>query len=505
MLIMETIAKIRRLYHAEHQGVKTIARTLKLSKNTVRKIIRSDETIVCYERKEPGHRVLGPYIESLTEKLTQDRQEPKRRHRTAKKLFLELQEQGYPGSYDAVHAFVRDWRQHHHVALPRAFIPLSFEPGEAFQFDWSTEEVEVGGVLTRLKVAHIRLCYSRYFLLVAYPNEQLEMVLDAHNQAFPFLGGYCRKGIYDNMKTAVLTIGVGKERDYHPRFKRMCCHHLFEPIACTPAAGWEKGQVENQVSTGRRNFFSPLIKVKDWDALNALLKQRCEAWAQVTPHPIYKEKTVAQVHQEELTYLVAYRGDFDAYKEEPVVVSPYSCIQFATNQYSVDCQYVGQAVTVRVYPKVIEVVSGHQRIGYHPRCFDRYQRFYNPWHYVPLLERKPGGLRNGEPFKQLTLPPALDKMRTQLQQYADGDKQFIRILLLVTSEGLEAVERACATALSQGLGNDTGVLRCLQPPIESPPADCTGLPLRQLPTEDFQSYTACLAQADLLEEVCHAK
>jgi transposase len=505
MLIMETIAKIRRLYYVECKGFKTIARQLKLSKNTVKKIIRSESTASCYERKAASYRVLTPYVESLQEKLTQDREEPKRRRRTAKKLFLELQEQGYSGSYDAVHAFVLAWRQQNHLVVPPAFIPLSFGPGEAFQFDWSEEEVELAGVLTRIKVAHIRLCYSRYFLLVAYPNEQLEMVLDAHNQAFPFLGGYCQKGIYDNMKTAVLTVGVGKERTYHPRFKQMCSHHLFEPLACTPAAGWEKGQVENQVSTSRRNFFSPLIKVKDLESLNTQLKQACDAWAQVTPHPVYKEKTVAEVHQEELPYLGAYRGDFEAYKLEPAVVSPYSCIQFATNQYSVDCQYVGKAVQVRVYAKEIVVMSSQQTIGRHPRCFDRYQRIYNPWHYVALLERKPGGLRNGEPFKQLTLPPALDKIRAHLQQYADGDKRFIRILLLVTSEGLETVEQACAAALSQGLAHDTGVLRCLHPPLESPPSEAIGVSLHHAPTEDFQVYAACLSQADLVQEVCYAK
>ena len=79
----------------------------------------------------------------------------------------------------------------------------------------------------------------------AYFRETKEMVFDAHDRAFAFYGGGCRRGIYDNMKTAVETIFVGRAREYNRRFVQLCADHLVEPVACTPAAGWEKGQVEN--------------------------------------------------------------------------------------------------------------------------------------------------------------------------------------------------------------------------------------------------------------------
>ena len=260
MLIMETIRKIRRLHYVQGKGYKTIARELGLSKNTVKRVLRQDITKAQYKHTSRGYRVLGSYVDRLRERLGEDIQGPKRRRRTAKKLYLELQAEGYEGSYDAVHEFVTQWRRQQNRNLSRAFVPLEFEVGEAFQFDWSEEEIELAGVITRIKVAHIRLCYSRYFLMIAYPNEQLEMLLDAHEQAFLFFGGSCRKGIYDNMKTAIKTVLWGKEREFNERFLQMCSHHLFEPVACTPAAGWEKGQVENQVNTGRCNFFTPLLK-----------------------------------------------------------------------------------------------------------------------------------------------------------------------------------------------------------------------------------------------------
>ncbi len=125
-------------------------------------------------------------------------------------------------------------------------------------------------------MAHIRLSYSRHFLTIAFPNERLEMVMEAHNQAFEFFGGVCKRGIYDNMKTAVQKILVGKDRVFNKGLIELASHYLFEPTACTPAAGWEKGQVENQVETVRSNFFTPLVKVDSLDALNAQLRNRTE-------------------------------------------------------------------------------------------------------------------------------------------------------------------------------------------------------------------------------------
>ena len=505
MLIVESIAKIRRMYHVDEKGFKTIARELNLSKNTVKKIIRSDVTALKYERRQQGYRVLDNYLEQIIEKLKYDLTEPKRRRRTAQKIYLELQEQDYKGSYDAVHEFIRQWHREQKQGTAKAFIPLEFSAGEAFQFDWSTEEIELSGCLTRIKVAHIRLCYSRYFLMIAYHNEQLEMVMDAHNKAFKFFSGVCRKGIYDNMKTAVKTVLLGKEREFNHRFMQLCSHHLFEPIACTPASGWEKGQVENQVDTGRCNFFTPLVKIDNLDILNANLEKKCIEWACNHKHPEQKTKTVFEMYEEERPYLTAFHKDFDSYKVINDVVSPYCFVRYETNCYSAECPYVGQAVHIRIYAKYIVILYKDKIIGRHMRSFERYQRIYDPWHYIPLLERKPGAMRNGAPFKHLKLPSSIEQIRNNLSQYSDGNKQFIRVLLFIIRYGLELVENACKISLSQGVCSDTYILNLLQHKPEL--IDKTPL-LRQLnepPTTDFSQYNALyLSQKNLLQEVHYA-
>jgi hypothetical protein len=115
----------------------------------------------------------------------------------------------------------------------------------------------------------------------AYPRETQEMVFDAHDRAFAFFKGACVRGIYDNMKTAVESIFLGKDRAYNRRFLQMCGHYLVEPTACTPASGWEKGQVENQVGLVRERFFTPRLRVKSLEELNSWLLDKCVAYAKV--------------------------------------------------------------------------------------------------------------------------------------------------------------------------------------------------------------------------------
>ena len=176
---------------------------------------------------------------------------PQRERLTLIRIYEELCALGYEGSYDAVRRHAKSRQRARGAAMAEAYVPLFFPPGDAYQFDWSHEIVLINGVTVTVKVAHIRLCHSRMMFVRAYPRETQEMVFDAHDRAFAFFGGACTRGIYDNMKTAVTTILVGKERLYNRRFLQMCSHYLVDPDACTPASGWEKGQVEKNVQDSR--------------------------------------------------------------------------------------------------------------------------------------------------------------------------------------------------------------------------------------------------------------
>ena len=469
MLTVETLGKIRRDHFVHGKSIKAIARARGVSRNTVRKALRSDDTAFHYERKSVNRPKLGPFLPRLDSLLAENATKSKRERLPLTRLFEQLRSEGYAGSYDAVRRYARQWSQRERSAAADAFVPLSFSPGEAYQFDWSHEIVVLDGVTTTVKVAHLRLCHSRMPFVRAYPRETQEMVFDVHDKAFAFFGGACARGIYDNMKTAVDTIFVGKDRAYNRRFQQMCGHYLVDPVACTPASGWEKGQVENQVGVMRRRFFVPRPKFKSYTELNAWLEDRCLAWAKAHPHPEMRDKTIWEVFETERSSLVPYAGPFDGFHAVPAAVSKTCLIRFDKNRYSVDARAVGRPVEVRAYAERIECWQDGQIVGQHLRAFGRDITVYDPLHYIPVLVRKPGALRNGAPFKEWELPPALRRVQRKLERQPNGDRQMVDILTAVLTDGLEAVEAACAEALANSVHSAGVVLNILARHREPPP------------------------------------
>ena len=190
------------------------------------------------------------------------------------RIFETLRGLGYEGGYDAVRRYARVWQRDRAATSVGAFIPLSFAPGEAYQFDWSHEVVLINGTTVTVKVAHVRLCHSRMLFVRAYPRETQEMVFDAHDRAFA-LFQRCLHARH---------LRQHEDRGGHDlRRPRACLQPALpadvqplsvDPVACNPASGWEKGQVENQVGLVRERFFTPRLRVKSYDELNAVARQR---------------------------------------------------------------------------------------------------------------------------------------------------------------------------------------------------------------------------------------
>jgi transposase len=492
MLVVETIARIRREHFIKGKTIKEIARDLKISRNTVRRVLRSGETAFAYEREVQPRPKLGRWSNELDVLLADNAAKPAREQLTLIRLFEELRGRGYDGGYDAVRRYARRWAKERGQVTAAVYVPLSFAPGEAYQFDWSHEIVLLDGVTVTVKVAHVRLCHSRMLFVRAYPRETQEMVFDAHDRAFALFKGTCRRGIYDNMKTAVETVFVGKDRLYNRRFLQMCSHYLVEPVACTPASGWEKGQVENQVGLVRERFFTPRLRFKTYDELNAWLTDKCIAYAKAHRHPELLEQTIWDVFEAERPKLVPYAGRFDGFHAVPASVSKTCLVRFDNNKYSVAASAVGRPVEVHAYADHIVIRQDGQIVAEHARSFSRGNTIYNPWHYVPVLARKPGALRNGAPFKDWVLPAAIERIRRKLAGADDGNRQMVNILTAVLTDGLPAVEAACAEAITHGVHSSDVVLNVLArqrntgPPVTilTPAA----LALRHPPVADCARY-----------------
>jgi transposase len=197
---MELLSVIRRWHHRDGFSIREISRRTGLSRNTVRKYLRADNVEARFAIPDRPSK-LDPYADKLLQMLRQEAGRSRKQKRTVKQLHVDLVACGYAGSYNRVAAFTREWKAARHREQQTcgrgAFVPLAFQPGEAFQFDWSEDWAILGGERTKLQVAHVKLSYSRAFTVRAYLLQTHEMLFDAHNHAFRVLGGVPRRGISD--------------------------------------------------------------------------------------------------------------------------------------------------------------------------------------------------------------------------------------------------------------------------------------------------------------------
>ena len=467
MIDVALLSVIRRWHFREGMPIREITRRTGLSRNTVRKYLASGVVEPQYpQRKTPSK--LDDYEATLTNWLYRESRRHRKQRKTVKQLYQDLVSIGFTGSYDRVAAFARIWRQHQkeaqRTASKNTFIPLQFAPGEAFQFDWSEDYVVINGVNTKLQVAHLKLSYSRAFILRAYLTQTHEMLFDAHYHGFRVLGGIPERGIYDNMKTAVDKVGRGKERLINKRFQAMVSHYLFDAEFCNPAAGWEKGQVEKSVRDARHRVWQQAPRFRSLDELNAWLAQRCKVLWQETAHPDEKPRTVYACWQEEQPALMTIPPPFDGFVEHTKRVSSTCLITFEHNRYSVPASFANRAVSLRVYPNKLVIVAEAHIVATHERVFSRDKSLpgktiYDWRHYLSVVQRKPGALRNGAPFNQL--PTSFKRLQARLLKRKGGDREMADILALVLLHDERQVEQAIAEALKAGEPSKQHVLNCL--------------------------------------------
>jgi len=497
---MELLSVIRRWHHRDRLPIREIERRTGLSRNTIRKYLRSDAVEVRFKVPERPSR-LDPFADKLSEWLRVEAGKGRKGRRTVRRIHADLVALGYGGSYARVAAFVRRWRAGRETAQRTTgrgvFVPLAFQPGEAFQFDWSEDWATVGGKRLKLQAAHTKLAHSRAFVIRAYKLQTHEMLFDALAEAFRVLGGVPRRGIFDNMKTAVDRVGTGKIRQVNVRFQAMANHYLFEATFCNPASGWEKGQVEKNVQDARRQIWQGMPSFEDLPSLNTWLEARCiERWSELQ-HGVLPG-SVAEVQALEQTSLMPVGRAFDGFVEHAKRVSPTCLVHFESNRYSVPASFANRPVSLRVYPDRLVVAAEGQVLCEHARIVERShdvpgRTIYDWRHYLAVIQRKPGALRNGAPFAEM--PEAFRKLQAQLLRRPGGDREMVDILALVLQHDEEAVLCAVELALEDGVATKTHVLNVLHRLTDSTSTAAVidapqALVLNQEPRADIERYDA---------------
>ena len=407
MLVVETIAKIRRAYFVQGKSIKAICRELQVSRKVVRKVLRSGATAFEYEREVQPLPKIGPWQGELDGCWRRMTRKPARERLTLIRVFEELRGLGYEGGYDAVRRYApRLAARSAARRRRRPIVPLSFAPGEAYQFDWSHEVVLINGATVTVKVAHVRLCHSRMLFVRAYPRETQEMVFDAHDRAFAFFKGACTRGIYDNMKTAVETIFVGKERRLQPPL----------PADVRPLSG-RAGRLHAGVGLGEGAGREPGRPGARALLHAAAAGQELRRAERLAARPVRRLRQGASPSRARATRRSGRCSRRSARASCPMPaastastpcrpsVSKTCLVRFDNNRYSVAASAVGRPVEIQRLCRSDRDPPG--RAGSSASIaarFGRDQTIYDPWHYVPVLARKPGALRNGAPFKDWVLP-----------------------------------------------------------------------------------------------------
>ena len=403
MLTVETIGRIRRAFFVDEKPIRQIVRELRVSRKTVRKAVREAGTEFRYERQVQPQPRLGPFVARLDAMLEANAKRPRRERLTARRLFEQLRAEGYAGAYDSVQRHVREWRRARGRGS-EVFIPLWFAPGEAYQFDWSHEVVVLGGVTTTVKIAHIRLLPQPN---VPDPGVSARNPGDGVRGARPGVPPVRWRLSAWDLRQHADGGGRGVPRQGAPLQPTLLAALLALPgRADRLHAGGRMGE-----GAGREPGRQPARAVLHAAAaVRGAMPSSMLGWPTAvsptlgrTGHPEQKGRTIFEVFEAERSSLINYPGPFDGFHEVQVTVSKSSLVHFDHNRYSVAVKAAHRTAQLRAYADRIVVWHEDEIVAEHPRRFGRGQTVYDPWHYLPVLARKPGALRNGPALSRLGL------------------------------------------------------------------------------------------------------
>lgn len=440
MLTVDDYERIRRLVLVEGLSQRDAARQLGHSRKTVRKALRHSSP-PGYRRTEPIRRpAIDPVRHIIDTWLEEDRQRPPKQRHTGQRVFERLRDEyGFRGSASAVRRYVA----HKRATSGEVFFPLAFDPGEEAQVDWGEARCVIDGAERKVFLFCMRLCHSTASYVRAYERGNQESSLDGHVRGFEFFGGVARRCAYDNLKSAVISVGKGRKRRLTNKFRQLRSHYLFQTRFCNVARAHEKGHVENLVRRSQKRFMTPLPEVASLNELNAHLLRECERDLdeRARPHSLSRRELLATERERMLPLPAA---PFAACRQESTFATKQALVRFDTNDYSVPVRWAYHQVVVNGFVDRVEITVAHERVAVHTRSYGAGEFILEPEHYIPLLETKPGGIHNARPFKGQPWGDDFARIRTELEyRYGgEGTREFVKLLLLFTEFPVEDVKRA---------------------------------------------------------------
>lgn len=462
---MEQWAEVRHEVLVLGASKRSVCRKYNLHWDTLSKILS--------HAQPPGYRLaavrkkpkLADFLPILEEILRQDTKAPPKQRHTAKRIFERLKaEHRYGGGYTVIKDAVRAWRKQR----SELFVPLIHPPGQA-QVDFGHAEIDWQGKAWKAALFVMTLPYSDAMFICAFPRECTEAFQEGHRRAFEFFWGVPRRISYDNTKVAVSKHTGPRERELTTGFLRLKSHYLFASHFCLIRRANEKGHVENLIGYTRRNFLVPVPKTDSFATLNARLEEHCRM--ELTRKLRGKEQPKHELLEEERTqFLPLPKEEFDAAWTEPAAANSLSLVRFDRNDYSVPTAWAHRALTVSADIEQVRLMCGTERIATHIRCWEKEKTFFEPTHYLALLERKPGALDVARPLQNWMLPECLHTLRRRLEAEFEsgGTRRYIQVLRLLETCSLNELSAAVERALELGTHHIDAVRLILEQRREEP-------------------------------------
>jgi transposase len=450
---------------------------------------------------------LGAYRALIDGWLEADRDAPRKQRHTARRVWQRLViEHGAEVSERPVSRYVRE-RRRELGEIGEAFVPQAHEPGVGGEVDWGEAWVLLAGQRTKVHLFHLRLCHSGAAFAAAFLNETQQAFLEAHAEAFAFLGGVPALVRYDNLGSAVKQVLKGRRRVETDRFVALRSHYLFESqftLAGLKGAH-EKGGVEGEVGRFRRRYLVPVPDVASLAELNARLRAGCEQDLErrITGH----RDTVGEGLDRERPLLRPLPAEAAPTAEQATPrVDAKALVTVRQNRYSVPVALVGLRVLATIGAREITISHDGRRVARHDRLVGRFGVSARLDHYLELLRHRPGALAGSLALSQErergAWPACLDELWARIgERYGPSEaaRQMIDVLMLAREHGPAQAELAVRGALAAGAhdGRAVAVLARRAVTTQTTPAPLIDLEPRLAaharPEPDLADYDQLLA------------
>ena len=375
MIDYETYVRIRNYFEKDGLKYSQIADALSLDQRTVARW--ANEKRYQPRKSTPRKSKLDSFKNDILRML-------ENHPYTAAQIFQRIKENGFNGGK----TIVADYVQRVRPPKTKAYLKLSFAPGECAQVDWgSYGSVRVGSTTRRLSFFVMVLCHSRMMYVEFTVSQTMEHFLGGHQNAFHFIGGVPQKIMVDNLKSAVLKRIVGHAPIFNPRYLDFAHHYGFSIIPCNVGKGNEKGRVESGVGYVKKNLLNGL-NITDFKIMRPAAQHWLDTVANVRTHGETGKRPVDMFHEEKnsLQALPAELYDIGVIKQ--MRASRQFRVTIDTNRYSVPAQLAGVRVSVKMYPDRICIYHENKLVARHVRSYDRRKDLEHPDHPKTLLAQR---------------------------------------------------------------------------------------------------------------------